>query len=157
MKLLKKWKKATDCVSDVMSASVVTVGDESFVVAAALKMRDHNIGAVPVVSADGKLTGIFTDRDIALRVVAAGFNPDTTMIKSVMTSDVTWCHADLPLDSAVKLMEDASVRRIVVVDLMRKPLSIVSTDDLALRANDLIGHVLAKIAQNAQIAEGLRA
>lgn len=157
MKLLNKWKKATDCVRDVMSANVITVDADSFIAAAALRMRDHNVGAIPVVGTDGKLTGILTDRDIALRVVAEGLNPDTTTVQSVMTPDVTWCHADLPLDAAVKLMEEGSVRRIVVVDLMHKPLSIVSTDDLALRANDLIGHVLAKIAQNAQIAEGLRA
>lgn len=157
MNFLKIWKKPHDCVRDVMSASVVNVTEDCSITTVAEKMAHFNIGSVPVITNEGTLAGFLTDRDIALRVVAKKLDSDHTQAKDVMTKDVTVCSEHLPLTAAVKLMEERSVRRLVVVDKKNKPLSIISIDDLALRANDWTGHVLAKIAQNAQISEALRA
>lgn len=156
MKFFKKWEGPSDCVRDVMSANVIKVTEDCSVTVVAEKMAQFNIGSIPVVTSQGTLSGLLTDRDIALRVVAKKLNPESTLAKEVMTTAVASCSEYLPLDAAVKLMEERNVRRLVVVDAQDKPLSIISTDDLALRAKDLTGNVLAKIAQNAQISEGLR-
>lgn len=120
-------------VSDVMSYQPVLVDAYESTQSAAQHMRAHVVGALPVVDA-GKLVGIVTDRDLALRVVAPGERPWETSVREVMTRAVATCRADELLEAAVARMLARRVRRLVVVDESDAVRGILSVDDLVLAA-----------------------
>ena len=134
-------------VSDVMSYQPVLVDAYESTQSAAQHMRAHVVGALPVVDG-GKLVGIVTDRDLALRVVAPGERPWETYVREVMTRAVATCRADEPLDAAVARMLARRVRRLVVVDDGDAVRGILSVDDLVLAAEtrSLALAVLERIA-----------
>jgi CBS domain-containing protein len=79
-------------------------------------MKQHDCGAIPVVSAAGMLVGIVTDRDIVVRVVAAGKDPKATPVSAAMSADPVTLSPDSNADEAEKVMADRQVRRLPVVD-----------------------------------------
>src|SRR5207248_319637 len=97
---------------------------------AAQIMRERNIGDV-IVESDERICGIVTDRDIVVRVVAYGTDPDTAKLDKLCTSDVIAISPDDKVDRAVALMREHVVRRLPVVDNGR-PIGVVSLGDLAL-------------------------
>src|SRR5664279_6532435 len=77
-------------IADIMTRSIAVVQRDETLQAAAQRMRDMDIGALPVV--DGKaLAGMVTDRDITIRGVAEGMIPQESLVSDVMTEDVRWC------------------------------------------------------------------
>ena len=87
-------------IADIMTRSIATVRRDETLQAAAGRMREMDVGALPVV--DGKaLAGMVTDRDIAVRGVAAGMIPQESLVSDVMTEDVRFCRAD---DSVEQVM-----------------------------------------------------
>lgn len=107
---------ATRLIRDVIKhRAVVTMPPQASVRDAAREMSKLRIGAVVVVE-NGKLAGIFTERDGLFRVLADGLNPDTTLLEQVMTTNVTTISADKPLLSALHLMQENSFRHLPVVD-----------------------------------------
>jgi CBS domain-containing protein len=92
-------------------------------------MAEIDAGAMPVGEND-RLIGMITDRDIAIRAVAAGKGPDTP-VREVMSSDVKYCYEDEDLDHVAKNMSDIQVRRLPVVDRNKRLVGIVSLGDLA--------------------------
>ena len=90
-------------------------GDEPLSAAARLLKKD-NIGCLPVCDDKGRLQGILTDRDIALRCVAAGTDPTTTKVKDVMTAGVYTLSPTDSTDTAAELMRKAQVRRLPVCE-----------------------------------------
>lgn len=101
-------------VFDIMSEHIITVGINEPVTAAARLLKQYNIGAVPVCDDNGRLKGMITDRDIAIRCVAAGLAPDGTKISSVMTRGAITVEDNAPVGDAARLMADAQVRRLPV-------------------------------------------
>ena len=117
-------------VQDVMSRHVVTVsGQESAALAARLLNR-YNVGALPVCSQAGQLQGMLTDRDIALRCVAAGRDPTRTLVEQVMTRRVTAARPEMDAAEAAQLMRTRQVRRLPVTE-QGKVVGLVSLADLA--------------------------
>lgn len=116
---------------DIMKRPVVSCQETDIVQAAALKMRDANIGFLPVCGAEGRVVGILTDRDIALRVCAEGSDARKTPISEVMTRQIVACH---PGDD-VRLVEGLMARnhksRILIVDEKGKPAGVISLSDIA--------------------------
>lgn len=96
---------------------------------AAIRMRDYHVGCV-VVTAGAHPIGILTDRDIVVRVIAAGLDPATTRIADVVTYDVTTVSRDAEVGTAAKLMRDHGVRRLPIVTGDGKVTGIVTADDL---------------------------
>ncbi len=94
---------------------------------AARQMRQHRAGAILVVQ-DGRLAGIFTERDALFRVVAAGLDPTTTSIAEVMTRDPSSLGPDQPFAVALQLMHEGQFRRVPIVDKGR-PIGMVSSQD----------------------------
>ncbi len=134
-------------VRDVMTRDVDVVNADALVSEAAERMRTGNIGFLPV--RDGKgILGIVTDRDIALRSAAAGFDPDETTVRAVMTSDFAYCFADDDLIEAARTMEARQVRRLPVLDNDRRLVGILSVEDLASRTGnvELAGQILRRVA-----------
>jgi CBS domain-containing protein len=98
---------------------------------AAAVMRDRCIGDVLVIDDAGALCGIVTDRDVALRVVAAGLDPATTAIGEVATPDPVAVPVGGTVADVAAVMRDHAVRRVPVVDTDRRPVGVVALSDLA--------------------------
>jgi CBS domain-containing protein len=107
---------ATRVIREVIKhRSIVSMPPKTSVREAAKEMSKLRIGAVVVVE-DGRLAGIFTERDGLFRVLADGLDPDTTLLEQVMTTNVTTISADKPLLHALHLMQENSFRHLPVVD-----------------------------------------
>ena len=102
-------------VQDVMTPDPVTVSRSDSVVAAARLMESADVGSVPVVDG-GTPVGIVTDRDIAIRVVAQGKDPNSTTVEEIATNQPYYASPDQPLDEALELMAYRKVRRVPVVE-----------------------------------------
>jgi CBS domain-containing protein len=103
-------------VRDAMTPNPHTVGRETPVAEAARVMEAADVGSIPVVDVDGILVGMVTDRDIALRVVAAGRDPGSTTVGEVATSSVSPAYPDEPLEEALAQMAYRQVRRLPVIE-----------------------------------------
>ena len=117
-------------VNQVMTSNPVCVRSDATVVDAAQLMLSSDIGDVIVV--DGKAPcGIITDRDVVVRVVAAGKDPATTPVTEICSQELATVTPDTPIEKAVELMRERSIRRLPVLD-GDKPVGIVSIGDLAI-------------------------
>ena len=121
----------TQTIQDVMTMNPVTLSASSTVVDAARQMKEHDIGDVIVMKDDGGLCGIVTDRDIAIRAVAQGRDPQSTKLEDICSQDLVQLRPDEPIDRAVRLMRERAIRRLVVVSDDR-PVGVVSMGDLAM-------------------------
>lgn len=117
-------------VQNVMSTHLVTVDKEETVAAAARLLSRHNIGSLPVTTREGKLVGILTDRDIAVRCVAANFDPNITRVRSVMSSSPVTVSAEASTDEAAEKMSRHRVCRLPVTEQGRM-VGMVSQGDFA--------------------------
>jgi CBS domain-containing protein len=133
---------------DIMSADVEVVGPEATLAEAAEKMRQLNVGILPVCDGD-TLLGVLTDRDITIRGVAAGADATTMTVQQTMTQDLVYCFDDQDIRAAATLMEDKQLRRLVILDRHKKLVGIVSLGDLAIEtANErLAGEVLERVSE----------
>ena len=123
-------------LSKIMTGSIQTVAPGASLAEAARKMASQDIGSLPVCSDPRKVLGIITDRDITVRAVARGLDPNQTKVQDVMTREVLSCRADSDLEDACELMEQKQVRRVVVTDGENAPIGIVSLGDIALRLRE---------------------
>ncbi len=104
---------------EVMHAGVSCVGESQPLADAARIMRDLHVGAVPVCGSDDRLRGILTDRDITVRCVAEGLDPQTTAAGQLAQGPLIWVDADADIGEALRLMEDNRIRRLPVIDQKR--------------------------------------
>jgi len=111
----------------VAQQTAVTVASKTSVEAAARLMKKKNIGALMVVD-DGKLVGIFTERDALFRVLAAGRDPATTRLADVMTAQPQTIGPEEPFLHALRIMHECNFRHLPVVEFGR-PLGMVSVRD----------------------------
>jgi CBS domain-containing protein len=134
-------------VKDIMSDCVETVRARATVKEAAGRMRAFDVGALPVCD-NGALVGIITDRDIAVRVIAAGKHAASTSVSDVMSQDVICCRPDQDTEIAARVMQVNQIRRLPVLDEGGQLCGIISLGDLArVSGEDLIGRVLGGIVQ----------
>jgi len=117
-------------IREVMTADPRTVPADATIADAAKAMAQDDIGAV-LVTDQGRVTGIVTDRDIAVRAVAAGKDPSSTQVTEVCTADPATLTVDQSVEDAIRLVRDQNVRRIPVLQDGR-PAGIVSIGDLAI-------------------------
>src|SRR4030066_997340 len=103
--------------NEVMTKNPVCCLPDDNVVRGADSMKRMDIGSIPIVETleSGKLVGILTDRDLALKVVAEKRDLETTKVKDVMTSKVVKCHMDDDMQKAMDLMAENQLRRLPVV------------------------------------------
>jgi CBS domain-containing protein len=132
----KKWRKRQPSggtemqIKDIMTSEVDLVNPETSVRAVAQKMRDDDVGAVPVAE-NGRLVGMVTDRDIVLRAVAEGGDMDSYTARQVMSSDVLYCFEDQFVEEVLRNMKENQVRRLPVVNRDKHLVGMVSLGDLA--------------------------
>jgi predicted transcriptional regulator len=116
---------------DIMRRPVVTCKETETVQAAALKMRDANIGFLPVYGGADKVVGILTDRDIALRACAEGLAVDKTPIGEVMTRQIIFCRPGDDVRYVEGLMVKNHKSRILIQDEIGKAVGVISLSDIA--------------------------
>ncbi len=117
-------------VRDVMSQRVVSVAPEESAAVAARLLARYNVGALPVCTADGRLKGMVTDRDIVLRCVAAEEDPERMRVSELMTRRVISVGAQEPASAATRLMAREQIRRLPVEE-NGKLVGMVSLGDFA--------------------------
>ena len=133
-------------VSDIMTTDVQVVAPSQTLTEAARLMQALDIGALPVC--EGRLlVGMVTDRDIALRGVAAGLRPDVTPVSQVMTTPALWVTGDQDTTEVLRVMGECQVRRLPVIDVDKRLVGIVSLADLALRQPATVDEAVREISQ----------
>jgi CBS domain-containing protein len=119
---------------EIMSHNVQWILPREPVAAAAKLMAFHNLGVLPVCSADGKPVGVITDRDLALRVLGMNRIAAHTVVEDVMSASVHSVTDDCPVERVGELMAKASVSRLLVLDEDGHLKGLVSVADLLVHA-----------------------
>ena len=121
-------------VRDIMTVHVAFCLPEKPVKEAAEMMVTCDCGAIPVVDWQGRMVGMLTDRDITIRLVANGENPERARVSDCMTDETFACHVDDPLENCMRTMSRHQVRRLPIVDDRDRVVGIVSQADIAQHA-----------------------
>jgi len=124
---------------------VVVVDEERSITEAAQIMREYHVGDVVICKVKhGKQTpvGIFTDRDIALEIVARGTDPESISVGDAMSFDLTTVTEDDDLMYVIEVMRDKGIRRVPVIDADEALVGILAVDDIV----DLLSEVLVDLA-----------
>jgi CBS domain-containing protein len=123
-------------IKDVMTSNPCSIDAEKSVAYAAKMMREEDVGLAPIVEGD-KLIGMLTDRDIAIRVVAEGRNPEQVKVADVASKQVVTIDPQQDLDDALRIMAKHQVRRLPVVEEDGKLVGVVAQADIAREGDDM--------------------
>lgn len=138
-------------VGEVMTANSVTMPRSASLREAAQVMRERDIGTVIVVEdkESQKVAGIVTDRDMVVRGMAQGYDPDDVSLQDVMSGELVTVTEDMPIKRVVDLMMQKAVRRLPVVR-GDQPVGVVSIGDLAVERDpkSAVGHISAQSPNN---------
>ena len=115
---------------EIMTPDASYCPEDATVADAARKMADEGVGALPICDMDGHLSGVVTDRDLAVKVVAQGLGPDTALTDVIDRTEVVTIGADDSVEEAIRTMKDHAVRRLPVID-GRSLVGMVSQADIA--------------------------
>ncbi len=136
----------TKSVRDTMTADPRSIALGDPIVKAARLMRDEEVGSLPVIE-QGRLVGMLTDRDIAVRVIAEGKSSESTTVAEVFSRDPVVAEPDQDLDEALRLMARHQVRRLPVVEDDRL-VGILAQADVALEEKEKkTGELVESISQ----------
>ncbi len=146
-----KKEDAMPHIKDVMTPQVETISPDATVEDAAGRMKQLDIGVIPVCDAQG-LVGMLTDRDLVVRVLGEHRDPKAVRVGEVMTPDITYGFEDQDVREAAMLMADKQIRRLPVLNRKRELVGIVSLGDIAVHGQDqgLSGEVLEDVSQPSQ-------
>ncbi len=135
-------------IKDVMTKDVHIVSPDCTIQDAARKMKEMDIGVLPICDGN-KILGTITDRDIVLKVVADGLEVAKATVSDAMSGPVVFCFEDQDVEDAARIMEVKLIRRLVVINREKKLVGITSLGDVAVRTGreDLAGEILEKVAE----------
>lgn len=131
---------------ELMKRQVECVSPQDSAEAAARRMRDENVGFLPVCDASKKVLGTITDRDIAIRLVASG-KPPSAQVSDVMTNEVVACDPKDDISKAERLMGQNHKSRIMCIDDAGQLVGVISLSDLAQRDRDHAAQTLQEVSQ----------
>lgn len=133
-------------ISDAMTSNPCAIDAGKPVAYAAKMMKDEDVGFAPIVQGD-RLVGTLTDRDIAVKVVAVGKNPQTTSVREVASTNVVAVRPDQELDEGLLLMAKYRVRRLPVVEQDLRLVGVVAQADVAQEAKpERVGALVKEIS-----------
>ena len=133
-------------VKDMMHKGAEYVAPNAKLEMIAKKMRDHDIGSIPVCEG-GKILGMVTDRDIAIRALANGKDVSKIEAKDVMSKDVIFCRDTEEAEDAIRIMEDNQIRRLPVLNDAKQLVGMVSLGDIShALSQDLTGEVTRAVS-----------
>jgi CBS domain-containing protein len=135
-------------IREIMTESPETISPDDTLQEAARRMKQLDIGMLPVCESD-HIVGTITDRDISVRGVAEGKDPKQAHVSDAMSQgEVLCCAADDDVKEVAKRMRDHQVRRIPVLDSSKRLIGIVSLGDVALHADErTAGDALEGVSQ----------
>ncbi len=134
-------------VREIMTQDVDIAAPDTPVAEIARRMRDEDIGVVPVGDAD-HIRGMLTDRDIVIRAVAAGKDLESTSVEQIMSGEAKCCFDDDSIEHAEEIMAENQVHRLPVVDHENHLVGILSLGDLCVRGSqECAGEALKAISQ----------
>jgi CBS domain-containing protein len=122
-------------IRDLMTKNPCAIDADKPVAYAAKMMRDEDVGLAPIVEGQ-RLIGTLTDRDIAIRVVAEGKDPQTTIVRDVATTRLVTIDPDQDLDEALRMMAQNQVRRLPVVEEDGRLAGVLAQADVARHASE---------------------
>lgn len=134
-------------ITEAMHEGVEWVEADSPVAEVARRMRERDVGAIPV-GRDDRLVGMVTDRDLALRVIAEGRDIAATRAEDVMTLGIVYCRTGESLDDATRLMEGRRIRRLPVLDDNKRMVGMLGLGDIAHADRSLGAEVLCAVAEH---------
>jgi CBS domain-containing protein len=134
-------------VREVMTKNPRTCAADAAVIEAARLMKQEDVGSVPIVE-DGHLVGTLTDRDIVIRVIAEGRDPQSTKIRDVASHDLVTIDPDQDLDEALHLMAQHQVRRLPVVEEDGEVVGMLAQADVAREGDEQqVGETVEQISR----------
>lgn len=135
-------------ITDAMHEGVEWVEAATPAIEVARRMRDRDVGAIPVGKQD-RLVGMITDRDLTTRVVAEGKDASSLTAEDIMTRGIIYCRTQETLEDAVRLMEEHKIRRLPVLDDDKRMVGMLSLGDISHKANrEFAGEVLRSVADH---------
>ena len=133
-------------VKEAMHNGVEWAAPQTPIPEIARRMRDLDIGAIPI-GEDDRLVGMVTDRDIACRAVANGADLGTLTARDVMSKGIFYCRDSEELEDALRIMEQKQVRRLPVINDQKRMVGILSLGDIAdATPHELSGEVVAAVS-----------
>ncbi len=133
-------------VREAMHEGVEWVGPDTSVNDLARKMREEDIGAIPIGEND-RLIGMVTDRDIVIRGFVDGRDTSGLTARDVMTEGIFYCRANEELGDALRIMEDKKIRRLPVIDENKRMVGILSMGDVSSAAShELAGELASAVS-----------
>jgi CBS domain-containing protein len=140
-------------VREAMHQGCECIGESQSVLDAAKRMEQLDIGAMPICGDDDRLKGMITDRDIVVKVLAQGMDPATTTAGSLAQGWLMFARADMPMDQALSLMQEHSVRRLPVMDGDMRLCGMITEADIAMhmpreRTGAMVGAIAAAAPQH---------
>ncbi len=137
-------------VQHIMSRNVECIEPTTPIAKAAEKMRDLDIGFLPVCDND-RLAGTVTDRDITIRSVAQGRDPRLAPVSEIMTPAAFYCFEDEEVEEVARQMQAKEVRRMLILNRQSRLVGVVSLGDIAKTTGetDVAGETLGEIAEAA--------
>jgi CBS domain-containing protein len=141
-------------IREIMTREVDVIPPNASVRDAAAKMKELDVGAIPVCDGQ-KLKGLLTDRDITVRAVAEGRNPSEVQVAEIMSGEIAYCFEDETLEQAANLMESKQIRRLPILDRNKQLAGIISLGDISVRTEgsrqkDLAAEALEEISEPAK-------
>lgn len=133
---------------DLMTAGAECIGEHEPVLRAAQKMAELDVGALPIRGADDRLTGMLTDRDIVIKVIAAGKDPADTLAGDLAQGEAVTISADDPADQVLETMTAHKVRRLPVIDGHRLIGMIAQADVARALPAPQVGHLLHALSSH---------
>ena len=134
-------------LSEIMSSDLAVIQPDDSLQFAAKKMRDRNVGFLPVC--DGEtLLGVLSDRDITVRALAEGIDPAVMLSRDLMTTPAIHCYEDEDENESVRLMAEKQIGRLVVLSRDdERVVGVISLGDLARKSStELSAEVLQKVS-----------
>jgi len=135
-------------IREIMTRQVETVSPDTPLKEAARMMRDTDIGFLPVGEND-RLVGTLTDRDIAVRAVADGKDPNSAKVRDAMSPGTEYVFEDQDSAEAATIMSEKQVRRLPVMNRDKRLVGVVAIGDLATRTtdDDVVGQTVEDVSQ----------
>jgi CBS domain-containing protein len=136
-------------IREAMTSDVRLVDPGTTLKEAAQMMREGDFGLLPIGEND-RMVGTITDRDITIRAVASGKDPNSTTVRDAMSQGIFYCFEDQSVDEVAAMMGDKQVRRMPVLNREKRLVGIVALGDLATErgADDEAGEALSEISKH---------
>lgn len=121
---------------EIMSSHPDVLSENMTLKQAAAEMLKIDCGFLPIKH-NGQITGVITDRDLVIRALAKGLNPNEAKLEQVMTKEIFYCHEHDDIKKVAEMMSQKQIHRVVVFDDKNQPVGVISIGDIARKCKDL--------------------